>query len=144
MVQPREIAAWGPRPLPVIDADSGFFWKAGEAGSLRVQRCACGRYQHPPMPRCLACGGGDVSPVDVSGVGRVATFTINHQPWRRELPVPYVFAAVELAEQEQLYLLTNIVDCDPEDVAIGMPVEVFFVQHEDVWLPLFRPRGDKA
>ena len=36
-------------------------------------------------------------------------------------------------------LTTNLVDVEPEDVDAGMPVEVVFEQHEDVFLPLFRP-----
>jgi uncharacterized OB-fold protein len=49
-----------------------------------------------------------------------------------------VIAIVDLAEQEGLRFLTNIVDCAPEEVAIGMKVEVAFLQAEDVWLPQFR------
>jgi uncharacterized OB-fold protein len=129
-----------PRQLPAIEKDSGFYWEAGERGGLLIQRCVCGRYQHPPLPRCLDCGGV-LAPEPVSGRARVATFTVNHQPWRRGLAVPYVFAVVELEEQAELYVMTNIVDCTPEAVSIGLPVEVQFECHEDVWLPMFRPRG---
>jgi uncharacterized OB-fold protein len=31
------------------------------------------------------------------------------------------------------------VDCAPDDVYIGMAVDVTFEQAEDIWLPLFRP-----
>jgi uncharacterized protein len=31
------------------------------------------------------------------------------------------------------------VDCPVEDVRIGLPVQVEFEQHEDVWIPVFRP-----
>lgn len=128
------------RQLPAIEKDSGFYWSAGERGMLLIQRCACGRYQHPPLPRCSDCRGDTLAPESVSGRARVATFTVNHQPWRRGLAVPYVFAVVELEEQAELYVMTNIVDCAPEAVSIGLPVEVQFERHEDVWLPMFRPR----
>jgi uncharacterized OB-fold protein len=36
-------------------------------------------------------------------------------------------------------LTTNLVDIEPEDVRIGMPVEVVFEDHDPVFLPLFRP-----
>jgi len=39
--------------------------------------------------------------------------------------LPYVVAYVQLEEGPQL--LTNIVGCDPADVAVGMPVRVEFV-----------------
>jgi hypothetical protein len=109
---------------------------------MEILRCRdCRRYLHPPLPRCPACGGG-VAPEPVSGRARVASFTVNHQPWRPGLAVPYVFAAVELVEQAELYVLTNIVGCPPDAVTIGMPVAVRFERQDDVYLPLFAPAGD--
>ena len=130
------------RHLPALDTDSAFFWKAGADGHLLISRCAaCGRYQHPPLPHCAACGGAAPSPAPVSGRGRVATFTINEQRWTADLEVPFVFAAVELEEQSELYVFTNIVGCAAHEVRIGMPVRVRFEQHGEVYLPLFEPAG---
>ncbi len=72
----------------------------------------------------------------------VHTFTINCHPWEPGLEVPYVVAVVELVEQDGLRVTTNIVDCPPSKVWIGMPVEVVFEQIDDVYLPLFRPAAD--
>jgi len=53
---------------------------------------------------------------------------------------PYVVALVEL--QEGVKMMTNIVDCNPEDVKIGMDVEVVFDDvTDDVTLPKFKPVG---
>ena len=53
---------------------------------------------------------------------------------------PYVVALVEL--DEGVKMMTNIVDCDPQDVKIGMEVEVVFDDiTEDVTLPKFKPVG---
>lgn len=126
--------------LPLLTDESAFFWTAGAEGVLRIQRCsACGHWQHPPLPLCPRCHSTEVAPQPVSGHGRVKTFTVNHQPWQREMAVPFVFAAIELAEQPELYVLSNILG-PIEEVCSGMPVEVCFQQQEDVWLPLFRPR----
>ena len=57
------------------------------------------------------------------------------------MDVPFVIAYIALEEQDDVWLMSNIVGCRPEDVAIGQLVEVLFEQHGDVWLPLFRPRG---
>ena len=46
-------------------------------------------------------------------------------------------AIVELDEQPGLRLMTNIVDCPPEEVEIGMPVEVAFVERGEVFVPVF-------
>jgi uncharacterized OB-fold protein len=134
------LSAPPPRQLPALDPDTAFFWTAGADGRLEIARCtACARYIHPPLPHCPMCGAGRVVPAVVSGRGRVASFTVNHQPWLPGLAVPYVFAAIELAEQAHLYVFSNIVECPVEAVAIGMPVAVTFERHDDVHLPLFRP-----
>ena len=53
---------------------------------------------------------------------------------------PFVLAIVDLAEGPRM--MTNIVDCDPESVTIGMAVEVCFDDVTDeVTLPKFRPAG---
>jgi uncharacterized OB-fold protein len=79
----------------------------------------------------------------VSGRGIVHSFTVNHQQW---IPGsdPYVIGLVTVAEQDDVRLTTNIVRCAPDDVHIGMAVEVEFERHEDVWLPLFGPTGGAA
>lgn len=129
------------RKLPELTPETSFFWTSGEDGVLRIQRCGdCRRYQHPPFPRCTACGSEAVAPAAVSGRGRVATYTVNHEAWYPGLPVPFVYAAVELAEQAQLYVLSNI-DVPPAEARIGLPVSVYFEQDDDVWLPLFRPEA---
>ncbi len=128
------------RQLPALERDTRFFWTAGAAGTLLINRCdSCGRYQHPPLPNCPACGSDAINAAPVSGQGRIASFTINHQAWLPRLAVPYVFAVIELIEQAELYVFTNIIDCSVEQVHIGMPVEVRFEQHDDVYLPMFRP-----
>jgi uncharacterized OB-fold protein len=53
--------------------------------------------------------------------------------------VPFTLAMIGLLEQEDLWLMSNVVGCDPKDVTIGMPVRVVFEQVDDVWLPLFAP-----
>lgn len=127
------------RKLPELTPETAFFWTSGQDGKLRIQRCAdCARYQHPPFPRCTACGSEDVAPAEVSGRGRIATYTINHEAWYPGLPVPFVYAAIELVEQDQLYVFANV-DIAPEAARIGLPATVYFEQDDDVWLPMFRP-----
>jgi uncharacterized OB-fold protein len=132
-----------PRPfriLPAVDDSNRHFWTGGAAGELRFLRCrACGHWIHPPAPICPACLGRDVAPAAVSGRGQVATFTVNHQPWIPGFEPPYVVAIVELEEQPGLRLTTNIVNCEPDAVKIGMAVRVLFEEREEVYLPLFEP-----
>jgi len=131
-------------PLPELNATNRDFWTGGETGELLLLRCQdCGHYLHPPSPRCSVCLGEQIQSEAVSGEATVATFTINYQPWLPEMEVPFVVAIVELPEQVGLRLTTNVIDCPPEDVHVGMPVRVAFEQHEDVWIPFFRPADVK-
>jgi uncharacterized OB-fold protein len=126
------------RKLPALTPDTAPFWHGGARGLLQICYCDdCRRFFHPPTPICPNCSSFDVAPRAVSGRGRVVTFTINRHAWKPELTQPYVVAIVELVEQANLRLLSNIVGCDPEAVAIGMPVSVTFAQFEDIWIPMF-------
>lgn len=127
------------RKLPKLEPETEFFWTSGADGKLRIQRCAsCGLWQHPPLPRCASCGSEQVSPQVTSGRGRVTSYTINHEAWLPGLQVPFVFAVVEVAEQAEIYVFTNVL-APIDAVHVGMPVTVEFERHEDVWLPMFRP-----
>ncbi|MCB2058929.1 MAG: OB-fold domain-containing protein [Novosphingobium sp.] len=132
-----EAAAPPARKLPQITDETEAFWTGGKDGQLLIQRCSqCGRYQHPPLPICSSCRTETVQPGAVSGKGLVKTYTVNRQPWLPGLDEPFVFAAVELDEQPELYVFSNIL-APPDAVHGGMRVKVCFEHHEDVWLPMF-------
>jgi uncharacterized OB-fold protein len=76
-----------------------------------------------------------VEPEVVSGRAEVHTFTINHHPWDGGTD-PYAIAVVSFPEQADLRLTTNVVGCPPEDVRIGMPVQVTFELTSDQGLQL--------
>ncbi len=127
------------RVQPALDDENRFFWTSGADGRLRFLRCgSCGYFLHPPSPRCPRCGSRDLAPDAVSGRAEVYSFTVNHQPWDGSTE-PWVIALVAFPEQEDLRLTTNIVGCRPEDVRIGLPVQVTFEQHDQVWFPVFEP-----
>jgi uncharacterized OB-fold protein len=128
------------RVLPKLTRQNEHFWTGGCDGELRFLRCTpCGTWIHPPQPRCPACLAREPVPEAVSGRARVATYTINHQAWIPGQDEPYVIAIVEIEEDPSVRLTTNLVNCDPEHVRIGMRVRVVFEHREDVWIPLFEP-----
>ena len=129
------------KPLPRIDEESKGYWEACQRRELVIQRCgACGVLRHYPRALCPRCLSDAVEWVRCSGRGTVYTFTVTHQnqaPGFRDA-LPYVLAYVEL--DEGVRLLTNIVECAPEAVRIGMAVEVVFEDATPaVTLPKFRP-----
>jgi acetyl-CoA acetyltransferase/uncharacterized OB-fold protein len=132
------------RMLPQISETNEFFWKSGEDGKLRFQRCSsCGELRHPPVPVCAYCGSNEWAPAEVSGRAVVTGFTINEHTWMPSFPPPYVIAIVAIEEDDRVRLTTNIVNCDPADVRVGLKVQVTFEHDDDVWIPLFEPTGDR-
>lgn len=136
------------RLAPTPTPESMAFWTGGRNGELLINRChGCGHFFHPPGPACWRCRSTDVAPEPVSGRGTVAAYTINRQPWIPGLDPPYIVAMVELADEPDVRLITNVVGVSGDDIRVGLPVEVFFEDwtamsgEEDsrVWLPLFRP-----
>lgn len=133
------------RLLPALDQDNEFFWTSGRDGRLRFLRCpSCGYYVHPPAPLCPRCLDRHPEPAAVSGRATVHSFTVNHQRWSPDATEPYVIAIVEMAEQDDLRLTTNLVDVDPDEVVVGMPVAVRFEDHDPVFLPVFAPAAQEA
>lgn len=128
------------RPLPQVTADNAFFWTSGADGRLRLQECrSCDALLHPPQPVCRYCRGHQLGVRVVSGRATLVGFTVNHRFSFPGLPLPYVVAQVAIDEDPRVRLTTNAVECDPDDLELGAPMEVVFEQVEDVWLPLFRP-----
>lgn len=134
----------GRRPRPAMNEDNRFFFEGSARGELLVRRCTgCGRDQHPPVPMCPACGGLRWVARAVAGTGVVHSFTVTHHPPLAGFETPFVVALVELDGGTRL--VTNLVDIDPPDVRVGLPVEVTFVAVDDeLILPLFRPVPERS
>lgn len=128
------------RPLPQLTDSNRFFWTSGEDGKLRFLKCDdCASLIHPPVPICGNCLSRRQSVTEVTGRATLAAVTVNHQQWMPMIEPPYVIALVEIEEQPDVRLTTNIVDCAEENLRIGMPLQVAFEHYEDVYLPVFRP-----
>ena len=126
------------RVLPRVDDSNRHYWTGGEHGELRILRCdACRTWVHPPSPICPSCRGRSLTPEATSGRGRLHTYTVNRQPWYPGLDPPYVVGIVELDDQPGLRITAGIVGVEPDDVSVGMPLQVTFEQYDDVWLPFF-------
>ncbi|HVB06788.1 MAG TPA: Zn-ribbon domain-containing OB-fold protein [Acidimicrobiales bacterium] len=130
-----------PAPTPSITSDTAQFWAATTTGQLLLRRCrACGEAIWYPRPICPFCHSDDTVWEQASGRGRIYSYTVI----RRAGPpfaaaTPYVLAYVELVEGPRM--MTNIVDCDPEGLAVDQEVELVFHMTEGAAaLPRFRPR----
>ncbi len=130
------------RPEPGID--DAEFWEAANRQELVIQQCAdCGAFRHPPRPFCPECQSSEDTWASLPGTGEVYTYTIAEHPVgpNHEEHLPYNVAAVLLDGTDDIRLVTQIVGIEPEDVEIGMPVEVVWEEvDDDTTLPLFRPQ----
>lgn len=130
-----------PTPEPEVTPETEPFWEATAEGRLLLKECGdCGRVHYYPRARCPHCGSAATDWTEATGRGTVYSFSVLRQAGGDYgEATPYVLAYVELEEGPRM--LTNVVDCDPETVEVGMPVEVTFdAAGEDAALPRFRPR----
>lgn len=115
-----------PVPQPPVELGPPAYWDATAAGTLTVAYCRrCDRMFWYPRPRCPACMSDAVRFIPVSGEGSVYSYTVNRRPAGAYHDAgTVVLAYVELAEGPRV--LTNIIDVEPADVRIGMPVKAVF------------------
>jgi len=132
--------------VPIVVEETRGYWEGTLAEELRIQKCdACGHLQLPWGPCCARCLSQDLGWVAASGRGTVFSSTIVRQAIHPNFSaqVPYVVADVQL--EEGPVMTTNVTDCAPESVSIGMPVRVWFDQeledafHVKLRLPKFKP-----
>jgi len=98
-----------------------------ERYNLLGTRCeVCGKTYFPLRKICPNCRReGKLSPIKFAGRGKVYSYSVvRNAPEGFEIFTPYVIGLVELEEGPKL--LSQIVDCNPEDVYIGMPLEATF------------------
>src|SRR6185437_6957140 len=129
----------GPVMRPVISPDTAFFWAGTAVGELRVQSCGdCGTLRHPPGPLCMACGSPNPKYIVAAGTGEVFSYVVHHHPPVPGKQLPLVIALVELTEGVRV--LAELTGVDPDQVEVGMPVEVSFLKVDDeLVLPAWRP-----
>jgi hypothetical protein len=86
----------------------------------------CGEIYFPPRNFCPKCRRmSRLEEASLNGRGEVLTYTIIHAaPGGFEVQAPYIMAIVQLEEGPRL--TTQIVDCEPDEIKIGMKVERVF------------------
>lgn len=120
------------KPLPTPNSQNAPFWDGLRKHEFRLQRCSdCQHYRWIPKPGCPRCLSTAYEWVPVSGRGTVWTFSVVYRAGPAfEGDLPYITAAIELEEHPlKCLVLSWVVNCKPEDIRVGMPVQMIF---EDV------------
>ncbi len=129
-------------PLPVKQPESDYYWDKAKEHELWLRKCnACSKAYFYPRDFCPSCHSKDVAWVQSSGKGTLYAFSIVHRsppPFRERCP--YVVALVEVEDGARIPTSLVIDDPSPENIKIGMAVEVVFDDvTEDTTLPKFKP-----
>jgi uncharacterized OB-fold protein len=129
----RDVAVERPvPPLPIPTATSAPFWSGLQDEVLRIQRCdACGGWVYYPRSHCPSCLSPALTWTEVSGRGRLHSFTVARQPTAPHFAdlVPQLLGIVELEEGPRL--TTTLVDVDPEDLRVDLEVVPVFDHVDD-------------
>lgn len=124
---------------PSMSPDTEFFWNGLRERRLLIQRCSsCGILRHPPRPMCPHCLSIEWNTIESTGRGTVHSFVMPQHPQFPFMDYPYIVALIDLAEGVRL--VSNLIDIEPENAWIDMPVEVSFTEFDDGFvLHQFRP-----
>lgn len=127
--------------IPTVESATQPYWDAAAEGKLLIAKCEdCGKVHHYPRPFCPSCWSENVTSVESSGLGTLYTYSTVYMndlhPFKERLP--YVAAIVELDEGPRL--MTNMEDCEPSELEVGMSVTVGFRPiTDDFTATIFRP-----
>jgi uncharacterized OB-fold protein len=117
---------------PFVDDDNREFWAAIKRHEFVLPKCKlCGRYYWIPRPMCPECRvPGTMGVAPSAGRGKVHAFVVFDSPAMAypAFVTPYTIVLVELEEGPRI--ISFIDGVKPEDVAVGMPVEVDFVDFQ--------------
>ena len=133
-------------PPPMADATTLPWWQAAAEHRLVVQECtACGHTRLPPSPICPECRSDAADWREVTGQGEVYTYTLVHRPIAAGQELPYAIVVIALEGAGGVRIISNLVDVEPAELAIGLPVELVWEDmSEDLAIPRFRPRHESG
>jgi hypothetical protein len=117
--------------------DQDFFWEGVDQGKLLFQRCrSCGAIRQPLGPMCPECQSLEWESQEAEGRGVIRAWIVSKHPTRPDAH-PRIVILVELESGERL--VSNLQDVEPDEIRLGMPVEVTFQDVDGVFLHQFRP-----
>jgi len=133
-------------PSPMADAITLPWWEAAADHRLVVQRCtSCDHTRLPPAPVCPECRSAESDWKELSGRGEVYTYTLVHRPMAAGQKLPFIIAVIALEDSGGVRMISNVVDVEPDELAIGLPVEIVWEDmSEELAIPRFRPTAKET
>ncbi|RJP72462.1 MAG: Zn-ribbon domain-containing OB-fold protein [Candidatus Abyssobacteria bacterium SURF_17] len=129
------------KPVPEVKDYTRPYWDGCKAHKLLLPKCRpCNKPFFFPGKFCPTCLSEDIEWTPASGKGTIHTFSVVDRPPSGAFAgdVPYVVAIIDLAEGPRM--MSNVIGISPDEVRVGMPVEVVFEDiNDDIAIPKFRP-----
>lgn len=118
-----------PRMAPIPGPINQEFYDGLNRHELLLQKCQdCGKSRFWPIEMCPFCNSFNHEWARCSGKGTVHSYTVQHQAMHPAYPAPWVVLLVELEEGPRLVTHGLM---PPEEVEIGMPVEIEYEKITD-------------
>ncbi len=98
-----------------------------EDGHFKAYKCTeCGKVIAPPSGSCYSCGSSNMEWTEVSGNGKLISFTVIHvAPDEFAEEVPYFVAIIELAEGTRISArLLGFDPLNPSAVELGIELKL--------------------
>jgi uncharacterized OB-fold protein len=127
-------------PLPKARGRAAEFYAFCKNHELRFQRCSdCGRWRHIPRDMCAKCGSFKWEWAQSSGKGKLFSWTTATQPMMPQFAESVPYSPVVVEVQEGVRLVTWLTGIKPEELELGMPLQVAFDDvTSEVTLPKFK------
>ena len=121
-------------PAPGINPETAAFWDAAKEGKFLIRACtACGKAHWYPRAICPHCFSDRTEWRESAGRGTIYSVSVMKR-------APEVYAVAYVTLDDGPTMMTNIVDCDFDTVAIGQKVQVTWRDAEGGQpYPQFRP-----
>ncbi|MBT4521225.1 MAG: nucleic acid-binding protein [Halieaceae bacterium] len=125
---------------PVWESFEDGYWEGIKQRKLVFQKCGeCETFSHPPRVMCPNCKAQNWVWVESSGKGRVYSWTVLRQEVHPAFRVPFEVVLIEMDNEEGVRIVSNMVDCNPDEIDFDMPVELCFKEVTEEWaLPFFK------
>jgi uncharacterized OB-fold protein len=131
------------KAIPVPTERDAPYWEGAKERRLVLQRCSgCGLFSAQPRLVCPRCRAEAFTWNQVSGRGKIHSYTIVHQTTAPGFQgeVPYVVVHVQIEEEPTCYITANLLVSQEEHdtLSVDLPVVVEFEKRGDAVLPQFR------
>jgi len=107
-------------PAPAVNPETEVFWNAAQEGRFILKWCNdCSKAHWYPRVVCPFCFSSNTEWREASGNGRIYSYSVMRR-------APEMFAVAYVTLEEGPTMLTNIRDCNFDNLTIGQTVRLVF------------------